>query len=269
VVLWASVAVLGAMLATVPTAVAQPTTAPTEPPEEPSEEPPLPSEQEVMDHLDDLYRAESSHATVTMEVVTENWSRTLTIEGWSLGDDYSLMVVREPSREAGTATLRTEEGLWNYAPRADRLVRVPSGMLSDGWMGSHFTNDDIMRESSYDDDFDTTLSWAVEDGTRYLRAVSVPHPDAAVVWSRIEFFMTADDWIPVRSDYYDGDELIRTMAFSDIRNLGGRQIPAVLEVIPYNEPGEYTRVTYDELELDVDVSASLFTPRGLRRVAQR
>jgi outer membrane lipoprotein-sorting protein len=238
---------------------------------EPAEmqEPPVPDIDEVMSALDDLYRSHSSHTLMSMSVTTEHFSRTLELEGWTKGDEQSLIIIRSPAREAGTATLRTEQGLWNYAPRADRLMRIPSGLLSEAWMGSHFTNDDLMRDSAYDDDFDTTLQWVDEDGQRLLLAISVPHDDAAIVWSRIEFRLLADSWAPLRSDYYDGDELVRTMQFSNIQDIGGRPIPMIMELIPHTHPGESTRVEYQLLELDVEIDDGLFTQRGLRRAAQR
>ena len=138
----------------------------------------LPSIDDVVDHLDDLYRSNSSHAVMTMTVVRERGTRELTLESWSQGEDDALVVIRAPAREAGTATLMTDEGLWNYAPRADRLIRIPTGLLSESWMGSHFTNDDLMRETSYDDDYESALSWAERDGERHLLVTMTPRPGA-------------------------------------------------------------------------------------------
>ena len=222
-----------------------------------------------MDRLDNLWRAESSYAMITMSITTENFSRTLTIEGWSKGEDLSLMIIRDPAREAGTATLRTEEGLWNYAPRADRLMRIPSGLLSESWMGSHFTNDDLMRESGYDDDFDTELSWADEEGVQVLVATMIPHPDAPIVYSRVVFYMDYEQYTPLRAEYFDEEELVRTFRFSQVREINGLPVPMRMDVIPHDKPGESTVVEYVELELDLPVDDNLFTQRGLRREAQR
>lgn len=229
----------------------------------------LPSVDDVMDHLDDLYRSESAHSEITMEISTENFERTLELESWSIGEDDSLVVIRSPAREAGTATLMNDEGLWNYAPRADRLMRIPSGMMSDGWMGSHVTNDDLMRETSYDEDYDTELMFVEDEGQDRLLARSTPTERAAVVYSRVDFYMQSDDWMPLRVEYFDGDELIRTFFYEDPEDVDGRTIPMTMRVVPEDAPDEYTRIHYDELELDVDVDESLFTQRGLRREAQR
>ena len=231
--------------------------------------PPLPTVAEVTHKMDDLYRSTSSHATVTMKVVTKHFSRDLVIESWSVGKDKALMVIRKPAREKGTATLKTDEGLWNYAPRADRLMRIPSGMLSESWMGSHFTNDDLMRENSYADDYTTTLSWATEGGTRFLKATLVPKPDAPVVYTKIEELMTADEWLPVRADYFDGADIVRTMTWKDVKVMGGRKLPATMVIVPTDKPTESTTVIYDDISFDVRIDAGVFTPRGLRSAAQK
>ncbi len=239
--------------------------------EEPAaaEEPALPSVEEVNRHLDRLYRADSSQARIVMTVQTERrGTRTLEMDSWSRGEDQALFVIRSPAREAGTATLRTEEGLWNYAPRADRLVRIPTGMLSERWMGSHLTNDDLVRETGYEDDYDVELSWGETDGTRVLVATMTPHESAPVVYTRVVYELDAEHWTPRKAEFFDGDRKVRTMEFSDIREVDGRQIPHRMEVRPEDGSGEFTRMEYRDLKFDIDVDASLFTRRGLRRVAR-
>lgn len=228
----------------------------------------LPRLADVIEHLDRLYTSGSSHAVMTMTVVRDRGTRELTLESWSQGDDDALIVIRAPAREAGTATLRTAEGLWNYAPRADRLIRIPTGLLSEAWMGSHFTNDDLMRETSYDDDYDSELSWVTRDGVRHLQVSMTPRPDAPVVYTRVLFLLDARDWTPVQAEYYDGGRLIRTMRFTDVRTVSGRRLPMHMILQPADRPNERTEMRYDSLELDIRVDPELFTRRGLRRVAR-
>jgi outer membrane lipoprotein-sorting protein len=227
----------------------------------------LPDLDRVIEHLDELYRSQSSHARSTMTVVRARNTRELTLESWTKGEDQALVVIRAPAREAGTATLRTGEGLWSYGARADRLIRIPTGLLSESWMGSHLTNDDLMRETSYDDDYDSELSWATRDGARSLQVTLTPKPDAPVVYTRLVFLLTPDDWIPVRWEFYDGDELVRTIRYEDVRRVSGRPLPMRMVIHPADAPNERTVFQYHELELDVPVDDELFTRRGLRRVA--
>ncbi|MBT8404546.1 MAG: outer membrane lipoprotein-sorting protein [Gemmatimonadetes bacterium] len=221
----------------------------------------------VLDHLDDLYRASSSHAVMTMRVERARGTRELTLESWSRGMDDALIVIRAPAREEGTATLMTDDGLWNYAPRADRLIRIPSGLLSESWMGSHFTNDDLLRETSYREDYSAEADWVDEGDERALRITLTPRPEAPVVYTRVEFWLD-ERWVPSRTDYFDGDDLVRTMRYSDVAEVSGRLLPLTLTVIPTDTPSERTVVIYHTLELDVDVEGDLFTRRGLRRVAR-
>lgn len=227
----------------------------------------LPDMSQVIDHLDELYRSTSSHAVMTMTVVRERGTRELTMETWSKGEDDALIVIRSPAREAGTATLMTADGLWNYAPRADRLIRIPTGLLSESWMGSHFTNDDLMRETSYDEDYDSELSWTEREGERFLQVTLTPKPNAPVVYTRVLFLLTPDDWIPVREEFYDQGELIRYMVFDQVEQVSGRPLPMRMILRPTDEPEERTVVEYRDLQLDVPVDDDLFTRRGLRRVA--
>jgi outer membrane lipoprotein-sorting protein len=227
----------------------------------------LPDLDRVIRHLDELYRSQSSHARSTMTVVRTRNTRELTLESWSKGEDQALVVIRAPAREAGTATLRSQDGLWSYGARADRLIRIPTGLLSESWMGSHLTNDDLMRETSYDDDYESVLSWATRDGTRYLQVTLTPKPDAPVVYTRLVFLLTREDWIPVQWEFYDGNELVRTISYEDVRRVAGRPLPMRMVIQPADAPNERTVFEYQSLELDVPVDGELFTRRGLRRVA--
>lgn len=231
----------------------------------------LPEVGEVVEKLDDLYRSKSSHGRMRMTVVKARGSRTLELEQWSRGEDQFLVVIREPAREAGTATLKTEEGLWNYAPRADRLIRIPSGLLSDNWMGSHLTNEDLVRDASYDKDYDTSIAWAPGAVGERLSLVLVPKPDVPVVYEKLVFTVRADDWLPIRADYYDDGVVVREMRFSGVREMGGRRIPTIMELHPLKgrNAGEKTRVEYVEMTFDAEVDQTIFTRRGLRRASGR
>ena len=235
-----------------------------------AEAPPrLPEVKQVVDRLNDLYRADSSHARMTMKVVTARYRRELTLEAWTRGKNDALIVVRGPAREAGAATLRSEEGLWTYAPRADQLVRIPSSLLSDNWMGSHFTNDDLMRETDFLQDYDASLAWHEEGGKRLLQTTLTPKPKAPVVWSRVVFLLDPSDYMPLRADYIADGKTVRTLSYSDPHPLAGRRVPFTMVMVPNDKPGESTRVEYQDLKFGVKVDPGLFTQRGLRRVAKQ
>ena len=230
---------------------------------------PLPPAPQVIDRLNNLFRADSSDARLTMKVVTDRYNRELVLQSWTRGKKEALVVVRGPAREAGTATLRSAEGLWSYAPRADRLVRIPSTLLSDSWMGSHFTNDDLMRETDLTQDYEASLEWKGEGGKRLLQATLKPKPGTPVVWSSVVYLLEPEDSLPLRADYYDGEKIARTLTFADARQVSGRRVPFTLQMVPSGKPAEYTRIEYQEVKFNADVDPGLFTQRGLRWAAKQ
>lgn len=222
---------------------------------------------EIIDRVDRLLRGDSSRGVATMEVVTEHWEREMTMEVWSLGTDYSLVRLRAPRRDAGTATLMAGDDIWNYLPKVDRTIKIPASMMGGAWMGSHFTNDDLVKESRLVDDFDVELAFEGDrDGAAVWEIRLTPKPEAAVVWGRIDFRIRRADSMPLWARYYDEDgELARTMEYSAFAEMGGRLVPGVMDMRPADKPEERTTFRYDELEFDVDLAPSFFSLRTLQR----
>jgi len=221
---------------------------------------------DIIERIDRLLRGDSSRAVATMEVVTEHWERQMTMEMWSLGTDYTLIRLRAPAKEAGTATLMAGDNIWNYLPKVDRTIKIPSSMMGGSWMGSHFTNDDLVQESQMIDVYDVTVSFDGErDGVMVWELRLTPKPEAAVVWGHLEFLVGQDDYLPLWAKYYDEDgKLARTMEYSEFREFGGRLVPAVMNMQPADKPGERTTIRYEELEFDIDIDPSFFSLRTLQ-----
>ena len=222
---------------------------------------------EIIDQVDRLMRGDSSRGVATMEVVTEHWEREMTMEVWSLGTDYSLVRLRAPRRDAGTATLMAGDDIWNYLPKVDRTIKIPASMMGGAWMGSHFTNDDLVKESRLVDDYDVELAFEGDrDGDAVWDLRLTPKPEAAVVWGHMEFRVRQADSMPLWARYYDEDgELARTMEYSAFTEMGGRLVPGVMDMRPADKPDERTTFRYDELEFDVDLAPSFFSLRTLQR----
>ncbi len=227
-----------------------------------------PDPREIIDRADQLLRGDSSRAVAAMEVVTEHWSREMTMEMWSLGADYALVRLRSPRKDAGTATLKARDDIWNYLPKVDRTIKIPASMMGGAWMGSHFTNDDLVKESRLIDDYDIEITFNGEDsgGTAVWELTLVPLPEAPVVWGRIEYRVRQADFMPLSVRFYDEDgELARRMEHSGFVRFGGRLVPSVLDMYPAEKPGERTTIRYQELEFDVDLDPSFFSLRSLQR----
>jgi hypothetical protein len=225
------------------------------------------SAREIVDRVDQLLRGNSSHGRMTMEIETADWARSLEMEVWSLGTEYALVRVLAPRKDAGTATLKSGNDLWNYLPRVDRTIKLPPSLMSAAWMGSHFTNDDLVKESRLIEDYDIEIAFdGVRDGTRVWEFTLTPKPEAPVVWGRIEERVRQDDYMPLWAHYYDeGGELARTMTFSEFRRMDGRLVPAVMTVEPADKPDEHTIVRYADLEFDIDLTPDFFSLRQLQR----
>ena len=222
---------------------------------------------EIIDRVDRLMRGDSSRGVATMEVVTEHWEREMTMEVWSLGTDYSLVRLRAPRRDAGTATLMAGDDIWNYLPKVDRTIKIPASMMGGAWMGSHFTNDDLVKESRLVDDYDVEMAFEGErDGVDVWELRLNPKPEAAVVWGHMAFLVRQRDSMPLWARYYDEDgELARTMEYSAFTEMGGRLVPGVMDMVPADKPEERTSFRYEELEFDVDLDTSFFSLRTLQR----
>jgi outer membrane lipoprotein-sorting protein len=218
----------------------------------------------ILDRVDDLYRANSSHGVLTMKVVTSHWSRALELEVWSKGKDESLIRITSPAKERGTTTLKVGANIWNYLPNVKRVVKVPSSMMGGSWMGSHFTNDDLVKVSRMSKDYDVT----VDTGAPADRVVLLctPKENAAVVWGKLVVSVRRADLMPLSIVYYDEHgKLARTLTFSDVTRMGGREIPAVTRMVPADKPGESTEIRYQSLAVDVPLPADLFSLRSLQR----
>ena len=210
-------------------------------------------------------RGESSTGRMRMEIDTEHWSRSLEMSVWSLGTEHSLIRVEDPPREAGTATLKVANEVWNYLPRADRTIKIPPSMMLGSWMGSHFTNDDLVKESRIIEDYDIVISYEGDrDGEDVWEFTMTPRPEAPVIWGRIEQQIRKQDRMPLWAHYFDEDgTLARTITFAEFRDLGGRRVPTRMVIEP-GDGEERTVVTYLELEFDVGLEEDFFSLRNLR-----
>jgi outer membrane lipoprotein-sorting protein len=221
----------------------------------------------IVDRVDRLLRGASSEGRMTMQITTRQWKRSLDMDVWSLGTAYALVRVTAPAREAGTATLKVSNDVWNYLPRVDRTIRVPPSLMASSWMGSDFSNDDLVKESRLVQDYDVALAFSGDTaGAMVWDFALTPKPDAAVVWGKIVMRVRQADLMPVFEKYYDdAGKLARTIAFSDYRTMGGRLVPAVLTVTPADKPDEHTVLTYHELKFDVGLTPDFFSLQHLRR----
>ncbi len=223
---------------------------------------------EIVKKSDEKLRGESNIAELKMTIVRPSWQREMTLKSWSLGSDYSLILVTEPARDKGTAFLKREEEMWNWQPTIDRTIKMPPSMMSQSWMGSDFTNDDLVRESSAVNDYThKMLSSEKIEGRDTWKIELTPKEDAAVVWGKIITWIDKKDFMQLKTEFYDEDNyLVNTMLGKNIKTLGGKLLPSVMEVIPADKPNQKTRIEYLSLEFDKPMQASFFSVQNMKKV---
>lgn len=232
---------------------------------EPGDASDTPTAEELLKAFDEMYESTGTTARVEVVIVTPKKTRTMRMRFWSKGDDKALIVIDAPSRDAGTATLKVDKNLWNYLPKISRTIRVPPSMMMGAWMGSDLTNDDLVRDSSYEEDYDSELVGTSEDPPGW-RVELTAKPDAVGLWSRVETVFSFDDRVPVEARYYDRkDRLSRTVRFDDVREMGGRRVPMLTTVVPEREEGRRTEFRYLSVEFDADLDDDMFSLSRLER----
>ena len=221
----------------------------------------------ILAEIDDLWRADSSSSVLSMEVATAHYTRTVRMECWTLGKEMSLIRIVSPLKEKGTITLKSANVVYTYLPKTDRTIRLTASMMLGSWMGSHFTNDDLVKESRLAEDYEPDIVFEGErDGRRIIEFSLVPKAEAPVVWGRIVTTVLADGYLPLLSRYYDEDgNLARTITFSEIKEMGGRRLPAVMRVVPADKPAEYTQMVYERITFGLKLDPSFFSLQELRR----
>jgi outer membrane lipoprotein-sorting protein len=227
--------------------------------------PSSPSPEELLDQVDDLYRSQSSQATLQMTIVTERYQRSLTLESTTKGEENSLVRILKPEKEAGIATLRVGKNLWNYLPNVDRTMRVPIGMMSSSWMGSHFSHDDVVRESRFADDYELRFleSTSGQSASEYV-IEAVPRPASPVVWGKV-IIRIAENRLPIEAQFFDEkNRRVRTITWQNPRSEGGRIIPTTMRLEPSDKPGQFTEIKILHIEFDVPIPDQTFTLRTLR-----
>lgn len=223
---------------------------------------------EIVERADDKFRGQSSEAEVEMSIIRPSWKRTISMKIWSLGTDYSMVYIKAPARDEGTAYLNREKEIWNWVPRISRVVKLPPSMMSQSWMGSDFTNDDLVEQSSMVTDYthelvgDSTIS-----GYDCYQIEMTPKPDAPVVWDRVSIWISKEEFLQLRVEFYNEfDELVNVMEGSEIETLDGRTLPTKLSMIPQDKEGHQTVLKYHDIDFSINISKNFFTVQNMKRL---
>ena len=219
----------------------------------------------VVKEIDELYRSSSSYSELEMEIVTEHWQRTLSMKIWTIGLDKTFIRIISPPKEEGMGTLRLKNEMWNYLPKTNKVIKIPPSMMMSSWMGSDFTNDDLVKEYTMtkDYDFEFITPEDSEDGILYVQLI--PKEGRPIVWGKVVIAVREKDYIPLWEKYYDEkDNLMRIMNFRDIKKFNNRLIPATMEIIPQDEENKKTVIRYINAKFDINIDDDTFSLRNLR-----
>ena len=219
----------------------------------------------VVKYFEDMYRSESSISEVELKITKPRYQRTLGMKVWTKGQEKVLIVIQSPAREKGTATLRVEKNLWNYLPRIKRTIRIPPSMMLTSWMGTDFTNDDLVRESSYSEDYTYKFLGHSEKPAGWLINFDAK-PEVVGLWKRFELVVSEDGRIPLQAKYYDRkDRHARTIYWSEVKDFDGHIIPSKMMLVPEDKQGHKTELIYSNIDFDVPVPENMFSLSELER----
>ena len=223
---------------------------------------------DIIQKSNDLMRGKKTFTRITMTIQKPSWNRTVSMKVWALEPDYSIVYITEPARDQGSVTLKRKNEVWNWLPTVQKTIKIPPSMMLVSWMGSDFTNDDLVRQSSIVEDYTHTLLGEERyEGFDCYKIQLVPNPDAGVVWGKILMWISKKEYLQLKEEFYDEDGiLIRTMLGSKPKDFDGHFLPSYWEMIPQDKPGNKTIFEYEELTFHADVAPNFFSLQNMGRI---
>lgn len=221
---------------------------------------------EIVRKSDRKMRGLSSYTEMTMQIVRPSWTRDMSMKAWTKGQDYSLVLVTAPAQDKGSSSLKRYKEMWNWVPNIERIIKIAPSMLGQSWMGSDFTNDDLINQSSIvvdythkslrEEEYDGVKCWVIEARSK---------PDAPVVWGKQIIWISQGEYNQRKVEYYDEfGELVNTMSTYEVKTLGGRKIPTRQEMQPEDKPNQKTIILFHKARFDFDIPTRFFSQQNMR-----
>lgn len=223
---------------------------------------------EIVRLADEKMQGQSNYTTMTIKIIRPTWEREMVMRSWSKGTEYSLIIIDAPSKDKGTVFLKRKKEIWNWLPSIDKSIKLPPSMMMQNWMGTDFTNDDLVKQSSIVNDYEHSFAGdSTIQGYDCYKIQMLPKPEAAVVWGKVILYVDKSEYLQMRVEYFDEDGyLINLMNFYDVKTMGGRKIPSRMEMIPAETPEKKTVMIYNSIEFDIDIDENYFTTQSMKRV---
>jgi outer membrane lipoprotein-sorting protein len=210
----------------------------------------------------------SGYSSMTMEIVRPNWSRSISFKSWSKTTELSLALITAPKKEEGQSFLKRGREMWSWNPTINRMIKLPPSMMSQGWMGSDYTNDDLLNEASMVTDYQHTLTGNEKIIEKECYIIEMmPKENAPVVWGRMVMWISKNDFMQLKTEFYDEEfKLVKTQTAYDIQRMGGRMIPTRVELIPADKPGNKTILILDTVEFNRPIPDQFFSQQNMKTV---
>ncbi len=223
---------------------------------------------EIVKQADDKMRGQTSQAEMIIRTVRPGWSRELAVKTWMKGNSLAIILIQAPVKDKGIVFLKRGKEVWNWMPRLERSIKLPPSMMSQSWMGTDFTNDDLVRESSIVIDYNHTLAGDTVVAGRDCHIIEMmPKPDAPVVWSKLIVCIDKKDYLELYTRFFDDDgKLVNILLASDIKKMDGRLIPTRLEMIPADKKNQKTEIVYTYILFNKPIDDQLFTLENMRMI---
>jgi len=222
---------------------------------------------EIIKKVDQKMRGNYSYQEMEMKIVRPDWERSVTMKSWTKGTTYALILITAPAKEKGQVFLKRDKEMWNWVPSIERMIKIPPSMMMQSWMGSDFTNDDLVRESSIVVDYEHNYLGEEDiNGITCWKLELDPKPEAPVVWGKIISWVDKE-YNQLKVEYYDEDGyLVNIMNQNDIRKMDDREIPTHLEMIPADEEGKKTVINILSASFDDPIPENFFSQQNMQRV---
>ncbi len=222
---------------------------------------------QIIEKADELLRGDTNYGEYEMSITTPHWQRTLKMQTWTKGKKKSFIHITYPAKEKGITFLKVDYNLWNYLPKIERVIKIPPSMMMQSWMGSDFTNDDLVKESSIVDDYEHKLiGIETQDDDQAYKIELIPKPDAPVVWGKVIFWVRKKDYIPLKEEFYnERGELKKVMTLSEIKKVHTRIIPTRWEMVNVAKPGNRTVFKLIDMKFNIPLADNIFTMKNLKR----
>jgi len=223
---------------------------------------------EIIKKADEKWQGMSNYMEMKMTIVRPEYKREITFKSWSKDRDYSITLITSPAREKGQSFLKRKNDMWTWNPNISRYIKLPTAMMSQGWMGSDFTNDDVLKESSVVTDYTHKLIGSeILDGIDCYIIEMTPTEEAAIVWEKVKKWISKDAYDQLKSEYYDeDDELVKSDRGYDIKIMDDRTIPTRIEILPADKPGNKTIVNILKIKYNIKVKDSFFSQQNMKRL---